>query len=535
MRSKGVLVAAVLSSALVSGGWLMQRGGHAGPRDVAAQARLFDDVLGHLRSDYVDTIPDSTLYRRAVAGLVAELHDPHSVFLDPKRLSRLDESTSGQYAGVGIQMDVRDSGITVVGTLPGAPAERMGILSGDRIVEIEGRSTAGLTSDEALQSLRGKAGTTVNVNVARSGVAARLPFALTRALIAVSPVQHALIVRDGVGFVDLSVFSTSAAVDLGRAVDSLRAAGARALVLDLRGDPGGLLDQGIGVADLFLDKGQKIVSTKGRTPDENREFADPAPQRFAGMPLVVLTDSGTASASEIVAGALQDHDRALVVGTTTYGKGSAQRVFRLGGGALKLTTALWYTPSGRSINRLRASSPDDDADIAPAADSTRPRPKFRSDAGRTVLGGGGIVPDVEVANAVASKAERELQTTLGAKVPQFRNVLVDYAISLKAAGTITSPDFAVTPAMRDELYRRLQATGVAVGRPVYDAAAPLVNRALGAQIARYVFGARAEFARTLREDATLTRAIELLRGVTTQKALLDKAALGAGPALPRPG
>ncbi|MFL5606018.1 MAG: S41 family peptidase [Gemmatimonadaceae bacterium] len=522
MRSRGVVAAAVLSSALVSGGWLMERGGRSGPRDVASQAHLFDEVLQHVRRDYVDTIPDSTLYRRAAAGVISELHDPHSVFLDPKRLSRLEESTSGHYAGVGIQMDVRDSGITVIGTLPGTPAERAGITTGDRIVEIDGKSTHGLTSDEALKALRGSAGSLVRVAVERPGVSARLPFSLTRAVIEVNPVSHALMARDGVGYVDLTVFSTTAATDLSHAIDSLRAAGARSLVLDLRGDPGGLLDQGVGVADLFLDAGQRIVSTRGRTSDENRAFADKAPQRFADMPLVVLTDSGTASASEIVAGALQDHDRALLVGTATYGKGSAQRVFRIENGAVKLTTALWYTPSGRSINRPRASASDDDGDSAPSPDSAAPRPKFRTDAGRTVLGGGGIVPDVEVAGSAATKADKALQAALGAKVPQFRNTLVDYALTLKTSGSITSPDFVVTPAMRDELYQRLQARGVVVPRAVYDSAAPLVSRALGTQVTRFVFGQRAEFARGLRQDPTLAKALELLQGVDTPRALLER-------------
>jgi carboxyl-terminal processing protease len=500
----------------------MERGGRAAPRDAAAQAHLFDEVLQHLRRDYVDPLPDSTLYRRAAAGLVRELHDPHSVFLDPKRLSRLDESTSGHYAGVGIQMDVRDSGITVIGTLPGTPAERAGIVTGDRIVEIDVRPTQGLTSDEALKSLRGTPGSAVRIVVERPGVPARLPFTLTRAVIAVSPVSHALMVKPGVGYVDLSVFSTSAANDLTSAIDSLRAAGAKSLVLDLRGDPGGLLDQGVGVADLFLDAGQQIVSTRGRTTDENRSFADKAPQRFGDMPLVVLTDSGTASASEIVAGALQDHDRALLVGTTTYGKGSAQRVFRLEDGAVKLTTALWYTPSGRSIDRPRPASPSDDEGDAPVPTDSTPRPTFRTDAGRTVLGGGGIVPDVEVATSIATKADKALQTALGAKVPQFRDAMVDYALSLKASGTITSPDFVVTPAMRDELYRRLRARGVTIGRVVYDSAAPLVTRALGTQVTRFVFGPRAEFARGLRQDQTLARALALLQGVDTPQTLVER-------------
>ena len=520
MKSRGIVVAAVLSSALVSGGWLMERGGRTAPRDAKAQARLFDDVLQHLRRDYVETLPDSLLYRRAASGVIEELHDPHSVFLDPRRLTRLDESTSGHYAGVGIQMDVRDSGITVIGALAGTPAERAGIVTGDRIVEIQGKSTHGLTQEEALKALRGPPGSVVRLAVERPGVPTRLPFTLTRAEIAVNPVQNALLVRDGIGYVDLTVFSTTAAADLARAIDSLRAAGARSLVLDLRGDPGGLLDQGVGVADLFLDSGQKIVTTRGRTADENRTFADGAAQRFAEMPLVVLTDSSTASASEIVAGALQDHDRALLIGTATYGKGSAQRVFRLDNGAVKLTTALWYTPIGRSINRPRPRSARDDGSDAPASPDSTPRPRFRTDAGRTVLGGGGIVPDVEVAHVAASKADRALQAALGAKVPQFRDAMVDYALSLKASGAVASAQFIVTPAMRDELYRRLQARTIIVPRAVYDSAAPLVTRALASQITRYVFGPRAEVARSLRDDPTLTKAIELLQGVQSPAALL---------------
>lgn len=524
MRSRGIVAAAVLSSALVSGGWLMEHeGAGRAPLDAGAGARLFDEVVAHVRRDYVDTLSDSLLYRKAVSGVLGELHDPHSVFLDQRRLNRLDESTSGHYAGVGIQMDVRDSGITVVATLHGTPAEQAGMSSGDRIVEIDGKSARGLTAEEALKTLRGPAGSSVRVTVERPGVTAPLTFTLTRREILVNPVQHALLLPDGVGYTDLTVFSSEAASDLGHAIDSLRSAGARSLVLDLRGNPGGLLDQGIGVADLFLDSGQPIVSTRGRSAEENRAFADRAAQRWATMPVVVLTDSGTASASEIVAGALQDHDRALVVGTATYGKGSAQRVFRIRDGAVKLTTALWYTPSGRSINRPRASGAGvDDDDVAPA-DSTKPRPAFKTDGGRTVLGGGGIVPDVVVPSRVVSKYDKALQEALGANVPKFRDAMVDYAIALKSSRAVTSPEFTVTPDMRDELYRRLRARGIVVDRIVYDSAQTLVNRALGGQITRFVFGTQAEFARTLREDADLAKARELLRGAATPSDLVKGA------------
>jgi carboxyl-terminal processing protease len=425
------VAAALLAGALVTGGWLMERGGHSAPRDVRAQAKLFDQVFQHLSRDYVDTLSDSALYRRAVAGVVEELHDPHSTYLDARRLRQLEESTTGRYAGVGIQMDLRDSGITVVASLPGTPAARAGIMTGDRIVEIEGRTTAGLTADEALRALRGPVGSRVKISVDRPGLATRLAFTLTRAEIDVNPVQHALLLPDGVGYVDLSVFSSDAARKLSRAVDSLRSAGARALVLDLRGDPGGLLDQGVEVADLFLNPGQRIVSTRGRSAEESQAYSDSVPQKYAGMPLVVLTDSGTASASEIVAGALQDHDRALVVGTTTYGKGSAQRVFHLDEGALKLTTARWYTPSGRSIDRPRRPDDEDvDQAVAPR-DTAAPRPQFHTDAGRTVLGGGGIVPDVVVARRVASRSDSSAsraQGPIGSRADVERALLGDATV-----------------------------------------------------------------------------------------------------------
>ncbi|MEP6999545.1 MAG: S41 family peptidase [bacterium] len=525
MKNRNIAAAAVLSSALVTGGWLMEHGSHAPTHDRSSGVHLFDEVLQHVKRDFVDTLQDSLLYRRAIDGALRELHDPHTVMLDARRLTRLDESTSGHYAGVGIQMDVRDSGVTVIGTMPASPAEQAGLATGDRIVMIDGKSTLGLTSEEALKSLRGAAGTTVHLIVERAGTAERMPFTLVRRSIEVNPAQHALLLRDSVGYVSLAVFSTAAAADLTHAIDSLRGAGARSLVLDLRGDPGGLLGQGIDVADLFLDTNQQIVATRGRSAEETHVFADRAPQRWADMPVVVLTDSSSASASEIVAGALQDHDRALIVGTATYGKGSAQRVYRIGGRGLKLTTARWFTPNGRSIDRPRVRAADDGGGAPPRNDSVPPRPKFKTDAGRVVLGGGGIVPDVEVANRTVSPADRALQRALGARVPRFRDAITDYALSVKASHAVSDPNFDVTPAMRDELYRRMESRGITVSRVVYDSSSALVTRALASQFSRYVFGPQAEFLRGLRDDSALARAETLLRGVHTPKELLARATL----------
>jgi carboxyl-terminal processing protease len=527
MRSRAVVVMAVLSAALVTGGWLMERGirGAGAPAD---GAHLFDDVMTHISRFYVDTIPADSLYRRAVDGMLMELRDPHSVYLDPARLKRLTERTSGNYAGLGIEMDVRDGWITIIAPLPGSPAERAGIQTGDRIVEIDGKPTFGRTPDEATRALRGPAGSTVELLVERSGVDERMPFRLTRANIHRAAVRRTALLRPTVGYVDVSVFSDSTAAEVARAVDSLGRRGMRSLILDMRSNPGGLLDQGVSVADLFLDPAKEIVSMRGRTREVNRSFVDRAQQRWPDLPIVVLVDEGSASAAEIVAGALQDHDRAALVGATTYGKGSAQSLFTtVSGGALKLTTALWYTPSGRSIDNRpdsTAAAEIDDGDAAPR--DTVPlsgRTKSETDGGRTVYGGGGITPDVIVRDTAGPQRALELQRALGSGLPRFRDAVTAYALALRGARVVAGPGFVVTPAMRAELYRRMAQRGVVMDSATYARHARVVDQLLTYEIARYVFGTDAEFLRTARDDAVITEALSLLAGVKGNEDLLARA------------
>ena len=516
-RPRALLAGVVLSTALVSGGWLVERGLLGGPHPSSNRARMFEEVYRHVARDFVDTLPDSTLYTRAVDGLIEQLHDPHSDYLSPQLLARLSERTTGRYAGVGAQIDVRDGWVVIVAPMPGGPALEAGIQTGDRILEVEGKPLHGVTVEEAQKALRGPPGSVVKISIGRGTVSTPLKFALTRREIHVRSVQHAQIVQGHVGYVALTIFSEESVADLRRAIDSLRGVGMTSLVFDLRSDPGGLLDQGVGVADLFLNAGQRIVSMRGRTPDATRSYDDHAPERWPGMPIVVLVDGNAASASEIVAGALQDHDRAVVLGTTSYGKGSAQNVFPLtNGGAVKLTTALWYTPSGRSINRARRDESD-----APN-DSSANRPRYKTDAGRDVLGGGGITPDVVVTPPPLLAADSLFQRTLGAKVPQFRDALTDYALSLKTSRAVTSPDFTVTPAMRAELLRRMASRGVTMDAATYSAASSLVDRVLGYEIARYVFGDVGEYARRVHDDPVVGRAVDLINGASTPQDLLQR-------------
>ncbi|HVG44824.1 MAG TPA: S41 family peptidase, partial [Longimicrobium sp.] len=418
MKLKRTVIAPALVAgvALVSGGWLLQQG-VGGQQSVYQRAQIFDEVLRYVQTRYVDQHSDGELYQKAIEGMLHELGDPHTVFMTGDEYAQLHLQTSGEYGGLGIQIAPREGYITAVGLLPGTPAERAGIRVGDQLLEIDGKDAKGWTDDFAVKVLRGAVGTPIRLKVRRVGVDAPMTFTITREEIHVRSVPYAYLAAPGVGYVDLTVFSQSSTAELRAAIDSLRASGARKLVLDLRGNPGGLLDQGVAVSDLFLRRGQAIVETRSRDPMESETYRASSDEAY-DLPMVVLVDAYSASAAEIVAGALQDHDRALVVGTTSYGKGSVQSLFRLSGGNfLKMTTGKWYTPVGRSIQKpFRAQDADPEADpdsvaadtaAAAPADTTKRR-AYRTDGGRTVLGGGGIVPDVIVKPDTTTLAERTL-------------------------------------------------------------------------------------------------------------------------------
>ena len=306
------------------------------------------------------------------------------------------------------------------------------------------------------------------------------------------------------------MFSAQTAAELSAAVDSVVKLGARSLIMDLRGNPGGLLEQGVAVAELFLDRGQSIVQLRARPGSQPQVFTDSQPQRWPTLPLAVLVDRASASASEIVAGALQDHDRALVLGVTSFGKGSAQNVYPLSsGGALRLTIARWYTPVGRSINRPaprdREAEIDDRADVLP--DTIRPR--FRTDAGRTVFGGGGITPDVITGDTTTPLQVQSLARAMGKNAGAYRDALAKQAQAQKR--TMNGPGDPVTPAMLDALYVALVGRGVAPPRPVFDSAAPWISRSLGYEMTRVAFGADADFLRRTQDDSVLQRAMALLQ------------------------
>lgn len=510
MNGRNITVSAVLLTSLVGGGWVLSRGlSTRVPEEKGAT--LFDVVLAHVQRYYVDSIPDSVLYENAMVGMLRELDDPYTLYLPPRRLERLQERTTGNYMGIGAQLQRRGRYPMIIAPFPGSPAERAGLRTGDRVVQIDSLNMRERAVDEAARALRGPVGSTVTLVIERPGHAERLTIPVVRGGVHRRAVARKALLDGTIGYVDVNVFNDSTARELRAAIDTLRAEGMRSLIMDLRGNPGGVLSQGVGVADMFLDRGQAIVSLRGR--GDVQEVRDTADQAWPDMPLVVLVDGGSASASEIVAGALQDHDRAVIMGRRTFGKGSAQGVFSVvSGGGLRLTTARWFTPSGRSIDQRR--------DLATHADSLLPR--FRTDHGRQVVGGGGILPDTLAGDTTLSPGEQALENALGDRVISFRDAMVDVAMALRDRRAITRPDFEVTPAMLDQVWERLRRRRFTFDRAIFDGATPLVSRLLAREVARYVFGPDAEAERAIRDDDVIQAAARLASGATTPEALLGR-------------
>jgi carboxyl-terminal processing protease len=544
MKQRWGVIGLVALISFFSGGWLLQRGA-ASDGNVYQQARLFDDVLGHVNTYFVDSIGETDLYQKATRGMLEQLMDPYSVLLTGDDYKALTEQTSGNYAGLGIQIDVRDGWITVVAPLPETPAERAGIETGDQIIEVDGKSTEGWKNDQAVKALRGQAGSKIAITIRRGGIADPIKYRLTRAQIHMRSVPPGTMFDGGVGYISLNPVSETSAEELRQEIAGMKGKGMKSLIMDLRGNPGGLLDQGVKVADLFLDTRQEIVSTRGRARGSTKEFVDEARQVWPELPIVVLVNDGTASAAEIIAGALQDHDRAVVVGAPTFGKGLVQTLFPLGEGvALKLTTARWFTPSGRTIQRIAKDEEDQATQAAmavvadtilgaPDKESTdsalKERPIFHTDAGRVVRGGGGIVPDLVIRPDSLTTAEREFAKALGNGLPQYRDALTTIALEAKKTHGVKAESFKVTPEMRQQVYQRLRAKDIQITAAVFNGAGNLVDEQLGYEIARYVFGRPAEFRRRAARDLQMQTAIGLLRKAQTPKQLLGLAqANGSG-------
>ena len=380
------------------------------PGDFYDEVSRLNKVLSEVNRKYVEDVNPTELTDAALNG-IRDILDPHTTVFTPKDYEGLKVSMEGKFGGVGITISLRDNVLTVISPLSGTPAFRLGIRAGDRIRKIDGKDTKGLSLDDAVSKLRGKIGTDVTVSIQREGVPDLMDFTITRAEIVVHAVPYYGMVSKDIGYIKLATFSDKTTSDVENAIRGLKKQGMKKLILDVRYNPGGLLNQAIEISELFLKQGNVIVSTLGRTQrTESRARRDGllGPE----VPMAVLVNQGSASAAEIVSGALQDWDRALVVGKTSFGKGSVQTIFPLDnqGNALKLTTAFYYLPFGRCINKpengikglkLQEEEASEEGDgEGAAADTVKKdtvaRDTFYTNNGRMMFGGGGIKPDVDV-------------------------------------------------------------------------------------------------------------------------------------------
>jgi len=512
-------------------------------REFYDNLKIMGDVYDKIINNYVDEMDPKEVMEAAIKGMLDEL-DEHSNYLPPMNYEDLVMSTEGEFGGLGITINIRDHYPTVVSPIEGTPAYYMGIQGGDQIIEIEGDSSKDFTSREAVKLLRGKPGTQVNITIKRPGVEAPLPFTITRDIIKIESVPYAFMIDD-IGYVRVQNFARSTKDELKAKLDELTAAGMKGLILDLRFNPGGLLDAAQGVSELFLPKDDLIVFTKGRLRSQNHSFySESRGKIYNDVPTVVMINGSSASASEIVSAAIQDHDAGLVVGQTSFGKGSVQTVFRLDEDeALKLTTARYYTPSGRSIHKDRprhgADDPIDQVTEDEEADEPEAEPeeldkdpaekevhrfhqeKFFTDAGRVVYGGGGINPDIEIEQdflqdfEVAVERDGALFGFAVDYASKHEDIPEDYHTSDEEYA-----DFKEFLAGREKIGEYLEFFELAYSDSLVDANSEFIKRGIRREVARRLHGPQAAYKVAIEADTQLHEALELFRKAKTLPEML---------------
>ena len=506
-RTAGLTIL-LLGGACLLGGFLAN-GVEAEAEKSSNQVRTFGRILALVEDNSIGKATSEDLVEDAIQGMLHTL-DPHSNYLNREAFSEMMDEQRGSFSGLGIQINKRgpDQPLTIIAPIDGTPAAKAGLQPGDVIAKIEGQDTIGLTVQEAVRKLKGEKGTKVTITIQRSGENAAFDVTLVRDDIPTHSVAHAFMVQPGVGLVRISSFTSTTTGELDEALKKLEKLGMERLILDLRSNPGGLLDQAVGVASRFIPEGKLVVYTRGRIAGSDQDYTAKGEAR-TNAALVVLVDRNSASASEIVSGCIQDHDRGLVVGETTFGKGLVQRVIRLkDGGGLALTTAKYYTPSGRLIQRdysnlddyfLDAELDDDDTNAAPRAEPSD-REVRRTDAGRTVYGGGGITPDYLV------RTERE--PTVLSRLRR-ENLLFDYAVRFSSAHADLKPGFAVGDDVMKDFRAFLASRNFKYETEAFDGARKALELRLRSQIGRVKWGAEAESKILIEGDVQVQRALTL--------------------------
>jgi carboxyl-terminal processing protease len=492
--------------------------------NIYEQLNKFKDVLSLTEKYYVEDVDTQKLTEAAINGVLGDL-DPHSVYIPASQLQRVNEEFQGSFEGIGIEFSILNDTLLVVSPIIGGPSEALGIQAGDKIVRIDDSSSVKITEADVRSKLRGPKGTKVRVAIVRSGISGLLEFEITRDKIPLYTVDASFMVDDETGYITVTRFAATTYTEFVDAVSRLKQGGMKRLILDLRGNAGGFLEQAFKLTDELMPKGKKIVYTKGRRTEFDEQYVSSGSAKFADVGLVVLVNNGSASASEIVSGAVQDWDRGLIVGETTFGKGLVQRQFPLGdGSAFRLTTARYYTPSGRLIQRpydgdkakyQREAFERDETEgenVEHNAEKDSTRPVFKTAGGRPVYGGGGITPDyivksdrlseytvqlrsklvfLEYANAYVDREGKELRDRYGKDVRRF------------------AAEFVVTPEMLQEVLAVAHSKKVEFKQDLYDKDIRYIKAFTKAFIGRNVWGNEGSARVMLAEDTQFGKAMTL--------------------------
>ena len=482
--------------------------------NIYKKLKLFSEALFNLRQNYVEELDVDDLIDSAIKGMLDEV-DPHTYYFTPDEFEKFSTDTKGEFGGLGISIDKKGEYITVVAPIEGTPAYRMGIHAGDKISKVDGESVVGVSTDESISKMRGEPGTKVVISIIRPGVKDELEFEIIREIIKIHSIPYSFKLDNGIGYIRIRQFNANTTSDLREKLDDLEEEGIRGLIIDLRFNPGGLLREAINTVNEFIGKGKLVVFTKGRAPQTNMEYFTKYKRIRDDYPVVVLINSGSASASEIFAGSLQDWDRGLVVGQTSFGKGSVQRLFPLSdGNGIKITTAKYYIKSGRCIHKdlndklLKDKrvingdlSKEEIEEMQEEAEEKNHENVYHTNKGREVYGGGGITPDIEI--------EQSLLTDLGVDLRRksiFFNYSVNYLLDNEDIITI---DYKASQEDIDELLKFAKAEEIEFEQVDVDSILGWIKNELTSNIIGRKFGEVERYKVILEEDTQLQKTIEI--------------------------
>jgi carboxyl-terminal processing protease len=495
-RPLPVVVFAIAVSALVGG--LFGRNALATDDKIPEHYKTFTAALSAIEANYVDKVEPDTLVTSSIRGMLGTL-DPHSSYFTPREYAQMRERQEGRYYGIGVSIVAVDGDITAVTVFEGSPAYKKGVRSGDIISKVAGQSAKGWTTDQAMRALRGSRGTTVEIEIKRRGYEQPIPVDLVRDEVYIPTVPAYFMIDATTGYIRMQDFGENTDRDVKHALHELASKGMRRLLFDIRQNPGGPLDQAIKVANEFLPRGRMIVYTQGRIPNSDQKYAASDDGEFTDIPIVMLANRNSASASEIVTGALQDHDRAYIVGETTFGKALVQSVYKISEGAgLALTTAHYYTPSGRLIQRPWDATFDEYLSYS-LRDQSVDRPHNasdlkRTDAGRPVYSGGGIEPDKRVPGPIEGFNPGRFGRSLYAR-QEFERYSQKFTAEgdTRIAGVSTGrktvkPNFVVDDAMMADFRQQLTTDHVKMDEDGYKKDLDFIRAMIRFRIDEAVFG-----------------------------------------------